>query len=587
MQRRRIVAGVGAVVLTVGLLPVATAPANAVVARPAASAALATPAPVTTQPVPVPSRYSAQRLAWEKCAAGHPDPTVARIECALMRVPRDWNNPNAGIDLKIAVSRLRPAKGITPTRSIVGNPGGPGGSGLAMPLLLNERRALAKSTELVGFDPRGTGSSTSVTCNGAPSLFAIDPRNRAQQVLDLVAKAADLYGDFCHLQSGRLLDFINTEQTVKDIDLLRGLLKRPKIDFVGYSGGSWMGAYYATYFPERTGRFVLDSNTQFTDEWNKTFELQPLGFERRFVKDFSVWAAKYDEQLGLGRTSAEVREFYELLRADLARSPVDVGGFFTVDAVLLDSLVIQGLYSKHSFQFLAMDMAFIRLLVDEASDGRQAVRSTGTLRRPPADLRERLTTAAERSTPPLAFDSFEATFYAITCNDTKWPRGQAYADRVSGEQGRRFPIVGWSLNKNPCFYWDRPALTMPTPDGEGVPPVLMVQSQRDPATPTEGAVIAHRGFKGSRLLTVRNEGDHGVYGGVSHCADRVVDKFLTSGALPVGDTTCFGTGIPAPVEWPEPEPGMPAPPPPPDPGSGTRSGPLERLRSYGAELSAS
>ena len=112
-----------------------------------------------------------------------------------------------------------------------------------------------------------------------------------------------------------------------------------------------------------------------------------------------------------------------------------------------------------------------------------------------------------------------------------------------------FRIVGWSLNQSPCNYWDRPATSLPTPTGRGVPPVLMVQSQRDPATPVEGARRAHARFAGSRMLTVTNEGDHGVYVGAGNrCVDRQVDAFFLTGALPAArDTTCPGTGIPAPV----------------------------------------
>ena len=70
---------------------------------------------------------------------------------------------------------------------------------------------------------------------------------------------------------------MNTAQTVQDIDLIRQLLGYDKIDFVGYSGGTWMGAYYQTYFPEHVGRFVLDSNTDFTRAWLDTFVAPAAG----------------------------------------------------------------------------------------------------------------------------------------------------------------------------------------------------------------------------------------------------------------------------------------------------------------------
>jgi hypothetical protein len=87
---------------------------------------------------------------------------------------------------------------------------------------------------------------------------------------------------------------------------------------------------------------------------------------------------------------------------------------------------------------------------------------------------------------------------------------------------------------------------MPTPTGKGLPTTLMVQSVHDPATSYSLAASAHSRYAGSRLLTVTNEGDHGVYGGVNRCADRIVNTFLTAGVAPPKDVSCRGEGIPAP-----------------------------------------
>lgn len=527
----------------------------------AASAAPVTPAPVAAAPAvgssaagPDRLRYYRQTLRWSRCYQPNTllIPEEERLECASMLVPLDWRTPDARQDLRVEVSRLRPLRG-TPTRSIVGNPGGPGGPGIIMPLLLAERPAVAARAELVGFDPRGTGRSTSVSCEGAPSPFALDPRDRDAASLALTAELSRSYAEVCRRKNGSLLDVITTEQTVRDMDLVRHLLGRRTLDFLGYSGGSWLGAHYATTFPDRVGRFVLDSNTQFTGPWRETFELQPLGFERRFRQDFAPWAARYDLRLRLGRTPSRVRGTYERLRAELRREPLDVEIFPTltirIDGAALDNAIAQSLYSKTQFTDLALELRAVRALV--AARGNAAARAR-VLRGLSPGQRERLVRAVQerprRTGRPLALDSPEATFFAVICNDTPWPQGQAYADRVSGEQGRRYPLVGWSLNQNPCYYWDRPATSLPTPTGRGVPPVLMVQSQRDPATPIEGARRAHARFAGSRMLTVTNEGDHGVYVGVNPCVDRRVDAFFLTGALPAArDTTCPGTGIPAPA----------------------------------------
>jgi hypothetical protein len=103
------------------------------------------------------------------------------------------------------------------------------------------------------------------------------------------------------------------------------------------------------------------------------------------------------------------------------------------------------------------------------------------------------------------------------------------------------------MNENPCSFWERPNLTMPVPTGIGLPTTLMVQSVHDPATNISLATSAHQRYAGSRLITVTNEGDHGIYGGVNKCADKWVNAFLTTGKAPAKDQICRGAGIPAPT----------------------------------------
>ena len=145
---------------------------------------------------------------------------------------------------------------------------------------------------------------------------------------------------------------------------------------------------------------------------------------------------------------------------------------------------------------------------------------------------------------PLADDAESSTFFAVTCNDTDWPQGREHGDHLSAELGPRYPLVGWSVNENPCYFWDRPSLTMPVPTGEGLPPTLMVQADHDPATNASLAVAAHQQYAGSRLVRVVGEGDHGIYGGVNKCVDKLVDTFLTTGRRPRSRRRLSGRGHP-------------------------------------------
>jgi len=528
---------------------------------------------VVDRPHPVANKYLDQKPHWYLC--GEPE---MRTFCAKITVPRDWANQYSGNDLQIAVSKVAPAKG-KPSRVVFGNPGGPGGAGLGMAPYLASQAPLAKDHLAVGFDPRGTGGSSNVSCDGTPG-YTMDARDRDPANRDLIAEASAMAQTYCDRQSRGLLPYITTAQTVQDMDLIRQLLGYDKIDYLGYSGGTWLGAYYQTYFPEHVGRFVLDSNTDFTKTWLDTFVSQPQAFERRFREDFAPWAAKYDDQLHLGSSPGAVIRLYERLRRTLKERPateefLDGAVNVTYDENVLDQMVSGDMYSKLDFHSLAADLLFLTdLSAAQAKGGpRAAQRRVDALS--PARQQE-LVRRAGREAVGLrmlgADDAEDATFTAITCNDTVWPQGREYGEQLAARLGPHFPLVGWTMTQNPCFYWDRPNLTMPTPTGKGLPTTLMVQSVHDPATSYSLAASAHSRYAGSRLLTVTGEGDHGVYGGVNRCADRIVNMFLTTGVAPAKDVSCAGEGIPAPETE---EPGF-------DDGSGA---PLRKIAGFTKAIS--
>nr|WP_276610802.1 alpha/beta hydrolase [Kineococcus siccus] len=436
--------------------------------------------------------------------------------------------------------------GERPARSVLTNPGGPGGPGLSLPAVLGVRPALA-ATEVVGVDVRGTGASSTVTCLPAAAdlTAAPDPRDRSPEAVAATQDLARRTAQAC--QQDPLSAFVTTEQTVADLDLVRDALDRDTIDWVGYSGGTWLGAQYATYFPGRVGRFVLDSNTDVTGPFQRVFaEHQPPAFQRRFAEDFQPWAARYPWLFRLGATPAEVDASYERLRADLAARPVVVPVLgLRIDGALLDGIVAQAMYSKTSFESLAWTMRALRVVSDLLASGDR----TGA-ERASAGLAQRvlglLPDAAAPEEAPAA-DAAQATFFATTCNDTAWSRGGAFWAGLGERQGSRFPLVGWSKALQPCAYWERPALSLPAPDGRDLPPVLLVQTEHDPATSYEGALRTRAALPSSRLVTVAGDGDHGVYGAAGNpCVDDLVDAFLTTGAAPDGDVTCATTGVPAP-----------------------------------------
>jgi len=504
----------------------------------------------------IPDRYAGQQIDWQPCFPQGPPMGLPagseRLECGSFTAPQDWADPD-GSSITIAVSRL-PASGDSPEGALFTNPGGPGGPGRFLPLLflLADRQRVLESQDIYGIDVRGTGGSTGANCDGGSSTgLLLDPRDRSREQTDLILDSAELVARFCQHGTGEFSPFVRTDETVRDFDLLRHLIGRDQINYLGYSGGTWLGAYYATYFPDRVGRFVLDANTAFTEPWQATFDLQPLGFQRRFEQDFLSWAATYDPLLELGSTPTAVNQTYEQLRAELATEPLDFGAGFGVYAVDLDAIVAGLIYSKLDFQLLA---ELIRLLRDEVATRGEPEESTPLSAQRSEQLRAvvqqmRDIRAHSGGLQPLAPDSLDATFLHILCNDTPWQGDRESLLASSQEQGEAYPLVGWGTLSNPCITWNRPPVTLLTPNGAGVPPVLMVQNERDPATPIEGALRARDGFAGARLLTVIDEGDHTTYLSASpnDCVNNAVEDYLVDGMVPAADTSCPGTPIPPPV----------------------------------------
>lgn len=508
--------------------------------------AVAEPAVGTTDPgaLRVDAAFQDQRLDWQPCfPAAEPGlpPGAERLECSVMKAPLDWKRQRRGT-VDIAISRLRPVTG-EPQNLLLTNPGGPGEEGVVVPLLFLDpaHAQVADVSEIVGVDVRGTGRSTNVTCAGEVIGRERDVRDRSRANVNAMLDDAEGMARACQSASAPVGDYVNTWQTVRDFDLLRALLGHERTNWFGYSAGTWLGAHYTRAFPSRVGRFVFDSSVRFTGDWQRIYALQPMGFERRFRQDFLPWAARYDGVYGLGATAPAVRAGYERVRARLAREPLDIGGGTIVTATGLDSMIAGSLYSKWTFPRLGELLAGLTAATGPAP-ARTAVGSGLAAR--VAAVRDAARSPGGRLGAP---DAIDATFYTVGCNDTRWRGDRRTLAASSAAQGRLFPLIGWRSIAEPCVFWDRPAVALPRPTGRGVPPVLMVHSVHDPATPLEGAVSAGAVFAGSRLLKVAGEGDHMLYGNGNGCVDRAVDAYLARGELPRPGAGCAGVPLPDPT----------------------------------------
>lgn len=455
------------------------------------------------------------------------DPAM-RVECARVSAPLDWADlPKGSITLQVTrVRRLTRENDTRRTRTMFVNPGGPGvAAGWFAPSVAFVEPDLHSLHDIVAVDPRGTGLSTPLACTFRDDGL-VDHRAPSRRGIALQQAVLKQTVAACVRQAPRYLRQITTDQTIRDHDLVRGLMRAEKVDWLGVSAGTWMGAAYAQSFPARVGRFVLDGNTQFTTGWEGSFRWQPKGFQRRFDEQFLAWVARRHATYRLGSTTAKVRAAYEAVRAAARQGKIP-----GITPDMVDRYIVGGMYQDMAFPDTASLLAGLWV---EAFTGR-AIRRPAP---PPVPVR------ALRSDSPTWSSTEDTVMMAILCNDSGTTQTPEAAADDGLRLGRAYPLLGYQWVTSPCAYWPwRPKAT-PARTGAGVPTMLMVQTELDPATPWEGASLVSRTHSAVRMLFVDNSGEHGAYLGENRCVESSVTKFLTTGVLPPEGASCAALPLP-------------------------------------------
>ncbi|MEV7867173.1 alpha/beta hydrolase [Streptomyces sp. NPDC088124] len=463
------------------------------------------------------------QVRWGSC----PEDVVAEaapteLQCATVPVPVDYADPGSPrIDLMI--SRLASTKPDKRRGTLMLNPGGPGGSGLALSALLVKRglpASVLDSYDLIGMDTRGIGHSAPVSCGftpDGPHTANIPPYAVDDAAVVAQAKVAEQVAGQCasHDRDG-LLRHLTTANTARDLDRIRAALGEEKTSYLGYSYGTALGAAYASMFPERSDRIVLDSNIGDTHLDRDGMRRYALGMEQSFP-DFARWAAARHDSYGLGRTPAEVRATYFTLAERLDRTPV--AGF---DGNLFRQVTFALLFKEVQYPMLAQQWQTVADGDDEAVHR----------------LLSENVAAREASSP---FDNGLTVFAAVTCNDVQWPKDvDTYRKGVATDR-ERYPLFGAAAaNITPCAFWPyAPAEPPVAVVDDGPRNVLLVQNLRDAPTPHDGGKMLRQKFGDrSRLVSVDDTG-HGVYVlGDNPCALNTTTRFLVEGEMPGKDISC-------------------------------------------------
>jgi pimeloyl-ACP methyl ester carboxylesterase len=464
-------------------------------------------------------------LDWASCGIQqYPD-----LSCATVKVPLDYAHPD-GRTLTLTVSRAGATGGAPSHGDLLVNPGGPGASGLAMAgsVFAQLPENLRHSYDVIGFDPRGVGrSEPSMSC--VPNYYQgprpdFLPTSKAQERIWLDRTSA--YSAACGAKYAEYLPYMHTTESAQDMDRIRAALGQPKISYYGLSYGTYLGAVYATEFPRRVDRMIMDGALGPDGlSYPRQFG-QDRGFETN-LQEFFRWAARYDEVYRLGSTATRVERNFYALRSQLAAHPA-LGGVF--GSAEFDVTFMGTGYSSAAWPDLA------RAVSDMLRTGDSTV----------------LAKVFAVWGPNAVSDNFNAVLNAVRCTDSYYPRDYATWRRDAVRSYRQAPFTTWNnlWFAAPCMTWPvtggRPA---EIGDRPGMPPVLMFLTAHDPATPYDTALQMHHRLR-SRLVTEPDGWGHGVVFKGNACVDGTAADYLATGRLPAADTTCAAGPLPAPTSSP-------------------------------------
>ncbi|MEU5216958.1 alpha/beta hydrolase [Streptomyces sp. NPDC020807] len=470
----------------------------------AAPASLAAAAPLT--------RYERQKPRWAPCE----DEGPASYECATIKVPLDYARPD-GRTLDLAVSRVKATSAEDRRGVLLLNPGGPGGPGLDMPVWMGPMLAddVRKRYDLIGFDPRGVGRSTPLTCGlNEQELNWQRPYKAAEFAKDV--RWARTVAEKCRARNGSALAHMDTRNTARDMDVIRAVLGERKISYLGYSYGTYLGAVYTQLFPRRADRFVLDSAVDPERIWRGMIQIWAEGAEPAFTR-WTAWAAERNAAYGLGATPAEVGATFWGLVARADRKPIE-----------LDGVPMTGDDIRLTARGAVFDVAY-------ASEATARLKAAAE-GRPPAPAR-RAAPSAPAAPPEVPGDNMDAVFWSVVCSDTRaWPKDPERYRRDAVRDKVRYPLYGdFASNIKPCAFWS-PGAEPATVVNNSVR-ALVLQNEWDSQTPLASGQGLRRALKGARMVTVLGGQGHGVYG-LGSCADATATSYLVTGRLPAKDLTC-------------------------------------------------
>ena len=453
----------------------------------------------TTQPPVTP-------MVWSPCQGG--------LQCGTLVVPLDYAHPN-GPTIGIAVARHPAEVPAARIGSLVIDPGGPGVSGIDD--MANELNSLTPQLiddfDIVVFDPRGVERSDPVSCGSATGSAPSDPAPSTPSEEAATIAGLRQFAAACEKNSPNLLPHVGSVDVARDMDRLRQAIGDSGLTYMGQSYGTLLGLTYAALFPTHIRAMVLDSVIDPALSFDQITLGQAVGFEHT-LNAFFAWCARNTAcpwVPGPDPTGALVA----LLKA-AATSPAPAGGGGSVAGVgQLYDAVLGSLYSPSEWPQLGAALAALT-----AGNGAPVVA-----------LSDHYNTGGSTNADEAAT--------AVDCLDHPVSRHVASYGALAASVAASAPVFGPLLTwgEAGCAVWPvPPTRTVGPVAAPGSPPILVVGTTEDPATPYAWAVSVSQELDRGVLLT--HDGDDHVAYFYSACVRADVQTYLVSGQTPAPGTVC-------------------------------------------------
>ncbi|KAJ3535911.1 hypothetical protein NM208_g6938 [Fusarium decemcellulare] len=470
--------------------------------------------------------YPGENISWEPCGNIKDRP----LECSSIQVPIDQFNENASNKtFTVPIIRLRGKDG---SKNLLLNPGGPGGSGFEF----IHRRGVQLSTiigdgfHLLTFDPRGVNSSE-------PQASCYPTKQARRQLssvnsADVSKDSAEVYAwthnfvDACLDTMGQHGQYINSPQTAADMNSILDAVGQDDMYYWGFSYGTILGQTYATLFPERSHRVIIDGVVNQFNWYGKRIDLEDLEDTENVLDGLLKECIKAGDDCPMSSLADSwkgLKDKFLSLMNDLKEQPLNVYVNNSVYGLLDHQKVWYGglfpvLYKPENWYKFAERMG--PLMEGNATE---ALKAWGL------------------------DDSSEGddSFYTITLNDglsgpKHWPQDlQSLLDFIIPTFNRSifsqddlvyfFAKQQWKIPKTHDY--------VPRHGVETAHPLLILTTTYDPVCPLVSAKSARAAFEGSRLVEVKGYG-HCSIAAPSLCLVKHARDFLYNGILPANDTKC-------------------------------------------------